>query len=69
MDPNATVKELRELCEEIAEALDNGADAGDINAEARFVELFQGLDEWMSKGGFLPEAWVSTSRLIAKDEG
>lgn len=46
MDPNATLKELREL-------LKRGM-RPDLE---RARELFEALDEWILKGGFLPDDW------------
>jgi hypothetical protein len=58
MDPDVALDELRELAEQLRDlgpeqALD---DLGDIS---RMVELFNGLDGWLSKGGFLPAAWTN----------
>ena len=30
---------------------------GDGSHESELAELVQSLDEWLSKGGFLPEDW------------
>lgn len=49
MDPNATLSELRQ-------AIPNAVD-GDNAESVRAAELFQALDDWLSRGGFLPEAW------------
>lgn len=51
MDPNKTLKDLREIV-----SLYNEGDADHWEIE-RAVELVEALDEWLSKGGFLPEAW------------
>ena len=52
MDPDATLAELRELI-----------DTGDFETcPSRLVELFQGLDEWLFKGGFLPTDWSARRR-------
>lgn len=57
MDPNANLEELRKLIE--AYALGNGEiDAADV---VRAFELMDALDEWLSKGGFLPKAWERSS--------
>jgi hypothetical protein len=48
MDPNAALDQLRELL--------TGND-GSIDDYERAAEVFDGLDEWLSKGGFLPSAW------------
>lgn len=42
MDPNEALKRLRKY-------------ASDTGGE--FAETFEALDEWLSKGGFLPAAW------------
>src|ERR1700751_2999954 len=46
MDPNETLKALRYLMQ------------GNF-VESQTRELFEALDEWLSKGGFLPSDWVS----------
>jgi len=51
MDPTKTLEELRELTQ--GDTLDGLTD--DI------VERFAGLDDWISKGGFLPEQWASAA--------
>lgn len=48
MDPNETLAELRKLA---ARLLDTGGWPDDM------AEKFQALDEWLSKGGFLPTDW------------
>ena len=56
MDPNSNLQEQRRLGREILEQTDKGLP---VNEEAivRFVELAQAMDEWLSKGGFLPGKW------------
>jgi hypothetical protein len=49
MDPDKTLQELREL----ATSSDRGSEA----RSERFSELINALDDWLSTGGFLPEAW------------
>lgn len=49
MDPNATLATLRTLT---ADAL-NGKE---VDA-AWLAENFDALDQWIGKGGFLPDAW------------
>ncbi len=48
MDPNAALAQLRRQVETLSQ--------GGGNADT-VVDLFTGLDEWLSDGGFLPEAW------------
>jgi hypothetical protein len=53
MDPNAALAEIRRLNEE-------HANYGELSAgkTARLIELVEGLDNWLSGNGFLPEAWA-----------
>jgi hypothetical protein len=44
MDPNETLRQLREKMQ-----------GNFIESETR--ELFEALDEWLAKGGFLPKEW------------
>lgn len=57
MDPNATLATLRELCTELLSGKD-GADPSTIGGE--IAEAFENLDEWITKGGFLPSDWQGT---------
>ena len=55
MDPDAALEELRDLKTSVLDDV-NGAD----NADARrLAELIDGLDHWLSTGGFLPGAWAN----------
>ncbi len=51
MDPNETLARIRALCADMTDIDD--ADAAEL------VELVGALDEWLSRGGFLPQAWIS----------
>lgn len=58
MDPNETLRQLRELI------LTNGdcggpddMDCPNLPIMGEILELFQALDEWLKKGGFLPKEW------------
>lgn len=55
MDPNETLRQLREM---VTEILDEGSEDDSTEREDEFAQLFQALDEWVSKGGFLPRNWV-----------
>jgi predicted Zn-dependent peptidase len=66
MDPDANLKEQRELAAEIVSINDKADDDGlmsaseqaDVNdAAVRLAELVQALDQWLSGGGFQPAAW------------
>lgn len=47
MDPNEALAEIREICIGNPASID-----GD-----RLAELIQGLDGWITNGGFLPTDW------------
>lgn len=52
MDPTAALQEIRELLK-----MDTRIAEHDGPSLDRLLELIDGLDGWMSKGGFLPEQW------------
>jgi hypothetical protein len=55
MDPTEALKQLRALMVE--------ATRGDCEGNlSEIVELFNGLDTWLTKGGFLPSQWTPTTR-------
>lgn len=56
MDPTANLKEQRELAAQINATIDAG-DQPDLGDILRLSELVLTLDEWISRGGFLPEQW------------
>lgn len=54
MDPNATLQALRAALIDYDQAIRKSvAD----EAADRALEAFRALDEWIAKGGFLPEDW------------
>lgn len=53
MDPNTTLARLRA---EVASHREHGD--GDADA---LVDTFETLDEWLSRGGFPPAAWTTSS--------
>lgn len=52
MDPNAALAQIRELT-------DKASRYGELSDSETnlLVDLVEGLDGWLSKGGFLPEPW------------
>lgn len=55
MDPEQALSELRELAK--ATLADDSAD--DLPEKAtQLAELFDGLDQWLSRGGFMPKEWA-----------
>ena len=63
MDPTACLKELREFARGLKQILDGEEKHGEHLLEIadtdlnHFLDLFDGLDGWMSKGGYLPAQW------------
>lgn len=58
MDPNATHAMLLGLCGTVRQMERDGIDPP-TNLAADFGEYFEALDQWLRKGGFLPDAWRS----------
>lgn len=56
MDPNANLTELRQLMSDAA-AMAMNIDGPLADKITRAEELFSALDEWLSKGSFLPDDW------------
>lgn len=69
MDPNATLARIRELAAQLE------IDSSDPYVVEELAEQFTALDEWLSKGGFKPSAWVTPitvsmpPRYIINEEG
>lgn len=57
MDPDATLATIREIVREMLHG-DPTHDRRDDLAE-RLAEYTEALDEWMSKGGLMPRAWIT----------
>lgn len=55
MDPNESLRECRLRLMYVYEDIGDGFPCTD-SAE-RLADAFRALDEWLSKGGFLPEDW------------
>jgi hypothetical protein len=56
MDPDVALDDIREAIAEFEElSEDNFVDA--LRLADKIVETFTGLDEWLSKSGFLPADW------------
>lgn len=71
MDPNETLRALRALVGRVnepdwdAEAMDD-ADLGSLWASLAMdlAEHIEALDDWLTKGGFPPEAWQGASVAV-----
>jgi hypothetical protein len=60
MDPNIALEDIRKAI--ASTAIDpSRTDFDDVLYQAGIVafDAFEALDEWLSKGGFLPSAWVN----------
>ena len=61
MDPNATLNELRETAQYVKQLTYDGSIEIGTDEMERFlgemVDHFQMLDEWLTRGGYLPAAW------------
>jgi hypothetical protein len=57
MDVEAALEEARSLSLKIANSEE--PDTHDVD---RFVELFDAIDGWMTRGGFAPAGWSSAKR-------
>ena len=55
MDVNAALAELRELTAAWEAAGSHGTFT--VEQADRTIELVRDIDEWITKGGFLPAAW------------
>lgn len=65
MDPDAALRELRAI---VAVVLAEPDDIGGEDARADLVracEVFDGIDGWIGKGGFLPAAWSRVPDAVA----
>lgn len=54
MDPNANLREQLSLAQDIASGNEH---LNFIRKSERLAELVIALDEWLTKGGFLPDRW------------
>lgn len=63
MDPNALLAAMRKA----VTLLENSEDA----LTAEFAQSFKDLDDWLGKGGFLPEAWNKQTTIwtLSEEDG
>jgi hypothetical protein len=58
MDPNAALENARNAAREFIRGIDKEHPTEDILDNANtLAEAFQALDQWITRGGFLPSAW------------
>lgn len=65
MDPNEALRAMRALVNEFR---DTKVDDIAAHAEA-MADTFTGLDEWLSRDGFLPDDWRSDDEKAADGGG
>lgn len=63
MDPNAALEAIREIT-----SRDSFYALADDDAR-ELVDLIDGLDIWLSRGGFRPDAWENTSDDYPANKG
>lgn len=56
MDPNAVLKEIRKLIERASD-LESFPRPDPAELLTELASAVEDLDEWLTKGGFLPSAW------------
>lgn len=62
MDPDQCLRELREAVASMKVEMSKGF-AGDIGDDADVaIAKFEALDQWLSRGGFLPADWRKHER-------
>jgi hypothetical protein len=59
MDPDVALRALRALAAKVLRDYENGEGAGiDDDDACALAQRFADLDEWLSRGGFLPQPWA-----------
>ena len=62
MDPNAALATIRECVGELRSQDDDGIlDSG--SQTGALLEAIESLDEWLCRGGMLPDAWRGYRKL------
>lgn len=70
MDPNAALRTIRSIVKQVLTADQSRIDPLALQAAAlEMSEAFDGLDEWLTRGGFLPEMWERTTMTVKPYEG
>lgn len=67
MDPNKTLADLRDYARSLLDEVDRAnktgvADFSSPEEAYTMAEQLEALDDWLSRGGFLPDDWQSLSR-------
>lgn len=63
MDPNEVLKKARDASSNLMTRLPFEKDYNPTDeAASELVNAFEVLDDWLSKGGFLPDGWKAAGR-------
>jgi hypothetical protein len=65
MDPNEILARLREA---LSDYRNSDGSESIWTALESVAELFEALDGWLSRGGFLPDAWQQSGRCPMSDQ-
>ena len=57
MDPNASLEAMRDALGAMTQAQQDNDSLSYDEAAYTVAEHAQALDDWLTRGGFLPEAW------------
>lgn len=66
MDVNATLRVLRQAYSDYEDTRGN-AQGPEIDAADRMRDAIVALDEWLTRGGFLPAAWSANRSLPVRE--
>lgn len=69
MDPNETLKRIRDLIAWESEQKGRLSHQTAIEYGDDLADNFRNLDEWLSKRGFLPRDWTNASHLVQSRKG
>jgi hypothetical protein len=68
MDPDQALRDLRGALTALRRALDDDTDDVADHASTA-LDLFTGLDHWLTAGGFLPADWQPTTHRPTRPTG
>lgn len=66
MDPKANLEEQRRIIAKLKKEWRSGMGYNDPEDVSRLIELSEALDQWLTRGGFLPVAWQRPIDVVGK---
>lgn len=57
MDPNKALEDLRSAIATLRKAAEGDSNDAEIEAGHAVADAVEALDQWLSRGGFVPDAW------------